>query len=241
MIDGKNVLAIIPARSGSKGLPGKNIKDLCGKPLINWSIDSAKNCKYVDDIYVSTDSNDIANVARTAGVEIKKLRPQELASDTASSMDVVRFSIEDAEVRYKKNYDFIVLLEPTSPLRESVDIDSALESLINNPDAEAITGVCKVEDQHPSFLVKLNSHGFHEQYLQKDKADTYIRRQDVSELYFHEGSLYIARKKQLLENNTFYTYKTLGYVMPKWKSLEIDDIYDFYMVEAMIRANVKTL
>ena len=126
MYKDKKILAIIPARGGSKGLPGKNVKPLLGKPLIGWTIEQALTSKYIDEIFVSTDSREIADVAETFGVQVPDLRPEELANDTASSMDFILYTLHLLEKR-GKNFSYIVLLEPTSPLRDVMDIDYAIE------------------------------------------------------------------------------------------------------------------
>src|SRR5664280_2509033 len=125
MIKGKKILAIIPARGGSKGLPGKNIKLLSGKPLIGWTIEQSRKSQYIDEIFVSTDSIEIARVSEEFGVKVQHLRPDYLASDGASSMDVISHVISHYEAN-GSSFDFIILLEPTSPLRKENDIDQAI-------------------------------------------------------------------------------------------------------------------
>lgn len=158
MYKDKKILAIIPARGGSKGLPGKNIKPLLGKPLIGWTIEQALTSKYIDEIFVSTDSREIADVAETFGVQVPDLRPEELANDTASSMDFILYTLHLLEKR-GKNFSYIVLLEPTSPLRDVMDIDYAIEKLVTIEEAESIVGVCKTEAVHPGIFDK-NYPGF---------------------------------------------------------------------------------
>jgi N-acylneuraminate cytidylyltransferase/CMP-N,N'-diacetyllegionaminic acid synthase len=232
MINGKTVIAIIPARGGSKGLPGKNIKPLCGMPLIAWSIKAGLGSKYIDEVIVTTDSEDIANIARQFGASVPFIRPAELASDTATSMDVIRHTLNFYDYKLDKKFDYTVLLEPTSPLREKDDIDKAIEQLLQNSQAKAIVGVCKTESQNPAFLVKKNVNNFLVGYENLDMK--ILRRQDINEVYFFEGSVYVSDTATLLNKNSFYHENTLGFEFPKWKSLEIDDIDDFIMVEAMM-------
>jgi len=130
MIAGKSVIAIIPARAGSKGLPGKNIRPLCGKPLIAWSIESARGSRYVDEVLVSTDGDDIARVAEQFGAAVPFRRPNELATDSATTLSAVQHALEHYR-RLGRAFDVVVLLEPTSPLREESDIDRMLERLSN--------------------------------------------------------------------------------------------------------------
>ena len=234
MINGKSVLAVIPARGGSKGLPGKNIKVINGKPLIAWSIDCALKSKYIDKVIVSTDSNKIASVSKKYKAEVPFLRPKKLSTDKASSIDVIIHCVDWLE-RKKKFYDLIVLLEPTSPLRDTKDIDKAIELLLKEKKAESIVGVCKVESAHPDFLVKLEKN-----FLRPYKENKFktIRRQDISDLYFFEGSLYISYVESLKKHKTFYHKYTLSYEVPKWKSFELDDITDYYIIEALLKEKI---
>lgn len=230
MYKGKKILAIIPARSGSKGLPQKNIKSLNGKPVIAWSILAAMNSQYLDEVIVSTDCPNIAKISNKYGAKTPFLRPDHLATDTASSSDTILHLLE-YQSNKGKHFDYIVLLEPTSPLRETSDIDLAIEQLSSSP-AESIVGVSLTEDQHPAFLAKIQPNGFLSQY--EDRA-TDIRRQDIDKVYFHEGTIYISDIKVFLEKRTFYHDKTIAYIVPKYKSFELDDIYDFVMIEAIMR------
>lgn len=224
------VLAIIPARGGSKGLPGKNIRPLCGKPLIGWSIEQAKASKYITEIYVSTDSREIADVAESFGVKVPELRPAELASDTASSASFIIYTIEKLK-NEGKEFDYVILLEPTSPLREVKDIDTAIELLHTHGEADSIVGVCKTECAHPVFLVKIKN-GFLSPYLGNMEA---IRRQELDELFYFEGTVYVSRINAFLEKKSFYHEKTIPYIVPKWKSFEIDDIDDWFIIESIFK------
>ena len=232
MYKNKTFLGIIPARGGSKGLPGKNIKELCGKPLIAWSIESGLKSKYLDEVMVTTDSKDIANIAKQYGASVPFLRPDVLASDTATSFDAIKHTIEFYKNEFDKEFDYIVLIEPTSPLREARDIDIAIEQLFNS-NADSIVGICKTEDQNPAFLVFKNEKDFISGYENHDMK--ILRRQDIKDVYFFEGTIYISKTDVLLNKKTFYHENTIGYVVPKYKSLEIDDIDDFIMVEAIMK------
>jgi CMP-N,N'-diacetyllegionaminic acid synthase len=237
MLNGKSIIAIIPARGGSKGLPGKNIKELCGKPLIAWSIEAGLGSRYLDEVMVTTDSEEIARIARSFGASVPFIRPAELANDTATSIDVIRHTLNFYENELHKKFDYIVLLEPTSPLREKEDVDKAIEQLLETPRATSVVGICKTESQNPAFLVKKSPNNFLTGY--ENKNMTVLRRQDISEVYFFEGSVYVSHTDTLLSKNTFYHESTLGYEFPKWKSIEIDDIDDFIMVEALMKQKRK--
>jgi len=238
MINNELVIGIIPARSGSKGLPGKNTKEFCGKPLVAWTIEAGLRSQFIDEVVVSTDSQEIANIARDFGASVPFIRPNRLAGDSSPTMDVIRHALEFYERQLNKKFGYTVLLEPTSPLRSCDDIDGAIKQLMENPEATAIVGICKTESQNPAFLVKKEINDFIVGYENTDMK--VFRRQDIDEVYFFEGSVYVSETSDLLVKNTFYHKKTLGYEFPKWKSIEIDDLDDFIMAEAlMIKKGIK--
>ena len=232
MINGKKVIAVIPARSGSKGLKGKNIIPLNGKPLIAWTIEAAQNSKYIDQYIVSTDDKDIMDVANRYGAETPFIRPDELALDETPTIDVLIHAINHFnQNNYKPEY--LILLEPTSPLRNSMDIDKALEVLDGKSTcADSIVGVSKIEATHPIFDVKINKQGLIEPYLGGKFKTT--RRQDIEELYYFEGSLYISKTEVLINKKTFYHERALPYIMPRWKAVEIDEIIDLLTAESFM-------
>lgn len=233
MYKGKRILGLIPARSGSKGLVWKNIRPLFGKPLIAWTIEAALKSKYLDKIIVSTDAPKIAKISKKFGAGVPFIRPKKLASDRAKSIDVIlhalRFYQRDAQ-----EFDYLILLEPTSPLREAVDIDKSIELLVNNTQgAVSIAGVSKVIAAHPAFDVMINDKGLLVPYERNfAKAG---RRQDLSKLYFLEGSIYASQVNELFKRRTFFHKRTLGYIVPKWKSLEVDDFMDLVCIEAIMK------
>lgn len=231
MYKDKRILAIIPARGGSKGLPGKNIRELCGKPLIAWSIEHAQKSKYIDDIFISTDSQEIADVAEKYGAPCPELRPAEYAVDTAPSSAFIIYTLEKM-AKEKVPYDYFILLEPTSPLRDETDVDKSIGMLIDNPEVESCVGVCKAEDVHPAFMLTLNESGLIQPYEPKFRL---LRRQDLTPVYYFEGSVYVSSVKAYLDKKTFYHDKTLPYIVPKWKSFEVDDVIDFTIIEAMMK------
>jgi len=233
MINKKSVIAIIPARSGSKGLPGKNVLNLCGRPLLGWPIRAAKNSTYVDRIIVSTDDKKIARIAKEKGAEVPFLRPSELALDTSTTISVIEHVVAFTK-NEGKGYNYCLLLEPTSPLTESSDIDKAIEKLDSNRDiADSIVGVSKVEATHPVFDVVINKKGLIDPYLADDFSMA-GRRQEIEDLYFFEGSLYISDMLILAKKKTFYHNRTLPHIVPKWKAFEVDDIVDFICIEAIL-------
>ncbi len=231
MYKNKSFLAIIPARGGSKGLPGKNIKELHGKPLMVWSIEAGLESEYIDEIVVSTDYQTIADIAKEYGASAPFLRPEHFSNDTAATFDTIKHTIDFYRDKFRRSFDCIVLLEPTSPLRTSYDIDRAIEQLLSSS-ARSIVGVCKTESQNPEFLVNKDKNNFISGY--ENKNIEVKRRQDIKDVYFLEGSIYISYIKDYLNNGTFYQKNTIGHEFPKYKSLEVDDIYDFIMIEAIM-------
>jgi CMP-N,N'-diacetyllegionaminic acid synthase len=226
---GSKVLAIVPARGGSKGLPGKNIRSLCGRPLIQWSIDTALACDEIDAVVVSTDDEQIAAVAGAAGAEVPFLRPPALAGDAASSIDVVIHALDFLE-RNGRVFDIVLLLEPTSPLREVADIQVALRRMVDTG-AAAIVSVCRAESTHPAFMFRTTVQGRLEPLM--SAYPTGVRRQEIEPLFYLEGTLYASTVDALRERRSFYHADTLAYEVSKWKAHEIDDIDDFEMVEAI--------
>ena len=232
MIKGKSVLCVIPARSGSKGLPGKNIKELNGKPLVAWPIEAAQQSSSIDEIVVSTDSEEIASIARNFDLTIPFIRPRALAQDTSTTFSVMEHALNFFK-KQKTKFDYIVCLEPTSPLTTYLDIDRALNMLDENRSiAASIVGVSKVENAHPVFDARINKLGLITPF-QGNKFRFY-RRQDIEELYYFEGSLYISDTNVLLKEKSFYHDRTLPFIVPRWKSLEIDEIVDFICAEAIL-------
>lgn len=233
MIDGKSVLAIVPARAGSKGLVGKNIKILCGKPLIAWSIEAGLKSQYIDELMVSTDGQDIADIAVEYGANVPFLRPDFLASDTATSFDAVKHVIEQYEVRFGRKFDYIILLEPTSPLREDDDIDNMLEKIIAHQDQfDSIISIGEV-NEHPSIMKKIRDEHFLTPYV--ENLEMKSRRQDNDAAYFPYGAAYIVKTDALLAQKTFYTQNNGFYKIKRYQCYEIDSIYDFLAIENIMK------
>lgn len=225
----KTFLAIIPARGGSKGLPRKNIRDLCGKPLIAWSIEKALKSKFLDEIMVTTDSEEIAQIARQFGANVPFLRPVSLASDTATTFDAVKHVLDF----YEKKFDYIVLLEPTSPLREDSDIDAMIQKLVDNADRfDSIVSIGEVSE-HPSILKKVGSNDTLLRYCEDLKIST--RRQDNDRAYFPYGVGYLVLVDAFLQEKTFYTRRLTYHIIQRYQCYEIDDLYDFLAVENIMK------
>ena len=232
MYQDKTFLAIIPARSGSKGLPGKNIKELCGKPLLVWSIEAGLESQYIDEVMVTTDSEEIASIASTFGASVPFLRPSELASDKATSFDAVMHTIHFYQNELHKSFDYIVLLEPTSPLRAKDELDGMIEKisvLENNYDA--IVSLGEVHE-HPSIMKKILNNEI--QSYCKDLVMA-THRQDNEIAYFPYGVGYIVKTKTFFEEKSFYPRRTTYWLINRYQCYEIDDIYDFLAIENIMK------
>jgi len=239
MIDDKSVLAIVPARGGSKGLPGKNKRILHGKPLVAWPIGAALGSRHVDRVLCTTDDPEIRDIALAHGAHAPFLRPAHLASDTASSIDAILHAV-DHLAGQGEHYDYVLVLEPTSPLTTSADVDAALARLhARGADAGSIVGVAAVESTHPEYDVRLGADGLISPYMAPD-FKSLKRRQEIEPLHFLEGSLYISTLASLRSERSFYHGRTLGYEVPRWKSVEIDELVDFLIVETLL-ANLDQL
>lgn len=233
MIGASKVLALIPARAGSKGLPGKNIRPLHGKPLLAWPIAAAKASRYVDKVVVSTDSAEFADIALAHGAEIPTLRPPEFAADTSPSSAAVIHMLDHLAVQGEV-FDYLLLLEPTSPLTEGSDIDAAMEALhTNRQDGDALVSVSELVTTHPAFAVKRDEHGRIEPYAAVDFTRL-PRRQDIDALYALDGSMYISAVDRYRETLSFCHDRTLSHVMPAYKAHEVDSLIDFICIEAIL-------
>ena len=230
MIDGKRVLAIVPARKGSKGLPLKNVRPLGGKPLLAWPIAAARASAHVDRVIISTDDQGFADIAVAHGAEAPFLRPAELAGDTAPSIDFILHAV-DTLTAAGDVFDYVVLLEPTSPLTEGTDVDAALAQLVA-ADADAIVGVSKLEATHPAFAVRRAADGAITPYAAATFGEM-PRRQDIEPLFVLDGTLYVSTVEALRRERGFCHTRTLGYETARHKAHEVDDLVDFICIEAI--------
>ena len=237
MYKGKNILGLIPARGGSKGLPRKNIKPLLGKPLIAWTIEQALASKYLDRVAVSTDDKEIAKISKKYGAGVPFIRPKELARDDSTSIDVVMHTLNWFESAGEK-YDYLALLEPTSPLREKNDIDKCIGLLIDNEVAKSIVSVSKLESAHPEFNVVIDKKSGFIKKVDGTTEFKVLRRQDLPDIYFFDGTIYISEISTLKIKRTFYHKFTMVYIVPRWKSLEIDELSDIICAEALLKSKL---
>lgn len=224
-----DTLFVITARGGSKGLPGKNIKDLCGKPLIAYSIDVARAFTDDENICVSTDSEEIKQVVEKYGLKVPFLRPDYLATDTATSDDVLIHAVNYYREQFGKNYNKLILLQPTSPLRTADDVEGAIK--LYRDDIDMVVSVMK--SHAPAVLCQDDEDGF-VQLTYNKKA---LGRQQLPEMYEFNGAVYVMSVDALLEKKMAGFTKKVKYVMSKEHSIDIDDIYDFLQVEAILKYN----
>jgi len=225
-----NILVVIPARGGSKGLPGKNILNLCGKPLIDYSIDIARTVTTDDNICVTTDDWKIIDVVERYGLKVPFVRPAELATDNATTNDVLLHAISFFEGRGRR-YDRILLLQPTSPLRREEEVKEALALYRDDIDM-----VVSVTGSHaPSVLCNDNESGFVELIFNRKG----LGRQSVPAFYEYNGAIYVINVKSLKEKGMSGFDRKIKYVMPKESSVDVDDIYDFITVESIMKYNRK--
>lgn len=226
MINGKSVLALIPARGGSKGVPGKNIRPAGGKPLIAWTIEAVRASRYVDRTILSSDDPSIAAIARQFGCEVPFMRPDELATDKADSMSVVRHALATLPERY----DYLVLLQPTSPLRSAADIDAALERCIESGAATCVS-VCE-PDNSPYWMMTMAADGAVQPLFPPEQIPS--RRQDTPPIFALNGAVYVAPADHLAAGGGFVTVGTVGYVMPKDRSFDIDTELDLRLADFLL-------
>lgn len=221
----KNLLAVITARGGSKGLPKKNILDLAGKPLIAWTIQAAQKSKYIDRVILSSDDDDIIKVAKKSGCEVPFKRPQELSNDEASSIDVLLHAIEQVP-----GYDYVILLQPTSPLRSSSDIDNAFELMMSSK-LESCASVCETQ-KTPYWMFEIDSKKVLKNILDMPKNG--YRRQSLPKTYELNGAIYICKIKTLIHDKMLINNFTTAYIMSRSKSVDIDNLSDFNMCKKYI-------
>lgn len=220
MYKNKRILALIPARGGSKGLPGKNILPFHGKPLIAWTILQALAGKYLDKVLVSTDDEKIATISRKYGACVPFLRPKKLATSKSNMIDVVLHSLNFLAQR-GEDYDMVILLQPTSPLRTSKDIDKAIE-LFFEKKASSVISVCPSE-HHPWWSVSLRQNSKIEKFL----GNAHKNRQELPRFYRLNGAIYLNGVSSFKKERIFIGKNTYAYVMPAERSVDIDSRIDF--------------
>lgn len=224
------MIAIVPARGGSKGLPGKNIKDLLGKPMISYTIEEALKSKYITEVIISTDCKKIEKVAIKYGAKSPFLRPEYLATDSAKAIDNYIYTIDRLNKEFAYDIKDFVLLQPTSPLRTVEDIDKSIE-LFKDKNADSV--VSYTEEHHPIEWHK---------YITEDKKfenifeEKLLNRQEIKKSYFPNGAVFVF-DYELIKQGKYYSDNSYAYVMPRNRSVDVDTIEDFKYIEFLMRGN----
>jgi CMP-N-acetylneuraminic acid synthetase len=225
-----NILGLIPARGGSKGVPKKNIRLVDGKPLIHYAIECGQQSKLLTMLLVDTDSDEIASISSSTGIAVLK-RPAELAQDESSVVDVALRVVEQVE-QEKGQIDILVLLQPTSPIRTGNNIDDAIELLLATPSADAVISVVAMEDTHPARMYQVKGNELLPLHAELETK----RRQDLEPVYYRNGCIYAIRVDALKKVKSFMPTNKLAYIMPsKWLA-NIDDERDLIVTEALVKA-----
>jgi CMP-N,N'-diacetyllegionaminic acid synthase len=228
MIEGKKVLGLIPARGGSKGVPGKNLVKVCGKPLIAWTIEAAQKSEYIDRLVLSSDAADIISVGTSHGCEAPFIRPPELADDRSTSADVIIHAMD----YLGEEFDYIVLLQPTSPFRQASDIDSCLR-LCHERGAPAAVSL-SIVDKAPAWMYKLERRSQIKPIF--SEVNTATRRQDLEEIYALNGAVFVSRNVEFRKTMSFIGTHTVGLIMPAERSIDIDSPLDVIIANAICEA-----
>jgi CMP-N,N'-diacetyllegionaminic acid synthase len=223
------IIGLITARAGSKGLPGKNKKIFANKPLVEWTIEAALKARMLDRIVVSTNDWDIVAIAKRCGVDVPFVRPDDLSQDKTPHIDVVMHALREVGI---DNYTHCCLLQPTSPLRTSDDIDEACILQARNSRHSVIS---VTEDYHYPFIVSANMLGGI-----NNPPKGYLARQKIQPRYYINGALFINPVKTLKSSMSFYSGKLIPYVMPKERSLQIDDMFDFDITEYVMICSLES-
>ena len=227
-----SILAIIPARAGSKRLPKKNILKLAKKPLLAWTIEAASKVRQIDEIVVSTDDKKIAEISKNFGAKIPYLRPKALATDEAKTVDVVLDVVNYYNEKLNRKFDVVIVLQPTSPLRKAKDIKNALNFFLKKK-ANAVISVCET-DHSPKWANKLPKNLSMNSFLKSEVINT--RSQDLEKYYRLNGAIYIIKTERLLvDENLFPKKKSFAFIMPPLRSIDIDTEIDFNLAEIIIK------
>ncbi len=224
-----SILSIIPARAGSKRLPHKNIRSFNGLPLIQWTITEALKSNFISEVFVSTDCEVTAELSSSVGATVPYLRPDNLSTDEAKSIDVV-IDVLNYYESIGKTFDFVMLLQPTSPLRTAEDIDNSIQ-MIDDKKADSIVSICKCEHS-PLWAGKLPSNSSMKGFL--NNSATSKRSQDLEDFYRLNGAIYLVRVKVLEKEKSFITKEnSYGYLMSQHSSIDIDEDLDFVVAESI--------
>lgn len=226
-----NILGVITARGGSKGIPRKNIKILGGKPLIAYTIEVAKKSNFITDLIVSTDDTEIASVCREYGADIPFMQPAELATDTSGHLEVMKYAIEFMEKKKGLVYDYAVIFQPTSPFRLVEDIDKTIEKIIERGADSAFSMHTIEPSQHPIKVKKMEGDVVLP-YCMEEKIGTH--RQDFPVAYKRSGAVYVTKRDLIMNDNKLFGDFIVGHIVPLERSIDIDSPFDWMKAEYML-------
>jgi len=229
-----HILGVIPARGGSKSIPQKNIVDLCGKPLISYTIEAARSAELIDTCIVSTDCQEIAYVAKACGADVPFIRPAELSTDYADSLGVVTHALEFMEERNGMIYDAVVMLQPTTPFRKAAWIDEALR-LLQRSDIDSVVSIVDVGASHPYRMYSLDSHDQLTPFVE-GVTDPMMARQLLPPLYIRSGDIYATRRSCLIEQKSLIGRCSRGLVIEANCAVNIDEPMDLEIARLKMQA-----
>tara|TARA_B100001063_G_C16650072_1_gene495473 strand:- start:99 stop:824 length:726 start_codon:yes stop_codon:yes gene_type:complete len=235
----RKICCIIPARGGSKGIKNKNIKLLCNKPLINYTIEEALKSKYLDKIILSTDDKKIAQITNKFGITVPFMRPKKLAKDNSPMLPVIKHLLNKLEKDYSYDPEIIILLQPTSPLRTVKHINEAIKKFLKSK-SDSLVSVTKLpHNMNPYSIMKLERNGNLKKFLKYDEKKNLRQLKPI--FYARNGAaIYITTKKTIFKKNSFFGDTILPYFMSKIDSIDIDDQLDWIFAETIIK-NLKNL
>jgi CMP-N-acetylneuraminic acid synthetase len=231
------ILGVLTARGGSKGVPKKNIRHLCGHPLISYTIQAANRSNTLSDCIVSTDSEEIADISKSYGAKVPFLRPKELAEDDTPSYRVLQHAVTTYQHMHNCNVDIVVLLQPTTPFRTTDDIDNAIGLFMKTPKADSLISCLYDAAFHPRVMYTLEGNRLIPLLEGKQLP---VRRQEFEKVYVRNGAIYITKKETLMKKNTIIGDYLLCYEMPFIRSINIDELSDFKLAE-VIMENIQRL
>ena len=230
----KKILAVIPARGGSKGIPNKNIVDVGGNPLIKYTIDAALDLEILTHCVVSTDSDEISDVAKSCGALVPFKRPKHLSDDQALSLPVMQHAVEFMESKQGYQYDLVIMLQPTTPLRQTSDIDNAIKLLFDT-NADSVVSVVEVDGYHP-LRMKRVVDGRLINYIDQGHEDM-RPRQELPPVYSRNGAIYATIRDVLMDKDSFTGSDIRSYIMPLERSINIDTQLDLQLAKSFFLAN----
>ncbi len=225
------IMGLITARGGSKDIPKKNVKMLASKPLIAWSIEAAKQSLDLDRIVVSTDDDEIADIAVKWGANVPFIRPDFLAQDNSPHIDVVIHAIDWLKENQHYLPDYVMLLQPTSPFRTANDIDAAIEIAERN-NADSVISVCE-SPAHPYLNRKISDQGLLSDFVERPSG--YLRRQEFPKAYCENGAIYLVKRDIIINRRILNPENTFSYIMKPECSLDIDTLWDFQLAEMILK------